>query len=148
MNNTLAFVTNTKTTETTRYSNQTFDHVLKFKGKYYGVKGNGIYLIGGADDAGTEIAASFTTTRHDFGSALYKRVPYLFPDTDAVINLTPVVDGVTHPTYQSSYDGKRIKPGRGIKGRYWAFTFANEAGAEMRLASTEVEVEVMTRKIS
>lgn len=148
MNNTMAFVTNTKTTETTRYSNQTFDHVLKFKGKYYGVKGDGVYLIGGADDAGTEIDASFTTTKHDFGSALYKRVPYLFPDTDTVINVVPVVDGVTHPAYQAGYDAKRVKLGRGIKGRYWAFTLTNEAGGNMRIASIEAEAEPMTRKIS
>lgn len=148
MDNLIAYVNNLKTEETTRYSNFTFDHVLKFKGKYYGIKADGIYLLEGVNDNGTQIDASFTTNKNSFGTLLLKRVPYVFLDTDTNTTLTPTVDDVVQPEYAAGYDGKRTKLGRGINGRYWAFTIKNILGAALRLNALELEPEVMTRKIS
>lgn len=148
MNNLIAYMTNTKTNETTRYSNFTFDHVLKFKGLYYGFKSDGIYLLTGADDDGTQIDASFRTNKSSFGSLLLKRVPYVFLDADTDTILMPSVDDIDYPEYTAGYDAKRTKLGRGIKGRYWSFAMRNVLGAPLRVKALEIELEVMTRKIS
>jgi len=147
MDMTLAYIVNAKTSETTRYSNFNFDHVLKFKGKYYGVAAGGVYLLEGADDIGTQIDARFRTAKNDFGTAHLKRVPYLFIDTDSDTMITPHVDDVQYPSYPSNYEGKRTKIGRGIKGRYWGFEFSNVSGASMRVNSAEFEPEVLSRKL-
>ena len=146
--NTMAYVTNMKTAETTRYNDYGFEHVIKKNGKHYGIKPEGIYLLEGLDDDGVELAAGFTLTKNDFKSSLYKRVPYIFVDSDNDTIITPTADGVTHPDYTSLYGGKRTKLGRGIKGRYWSFKFTNVAGGLMSIRGFEIEPELMTRRIS
>ena len=145
--NILAYVTNIKTGETTRYNDYPFDHVLKFHGKHYGIKSDGIYLLEGATDDGVQIKASFITAKNDFDSSLLKRVPYIFTDTDRDTFVTPHVDDSEYPSYSSNFAGKRTKLGRGIKGRYWSFEFSNVGGGEMRMRGFEIEPEVMTRRV-
>jgi len=146
--NTHAFVTNTKTGESTRYENYGFDHVLKFNGSYYGVKSGGIYLLEGETDDGVQFEASFRTAKNDFNTSLYKRVPYLFVDSDYESKVTPFVDDIEQVEYSSGFDGKRTKIGRGIRGRYWSFLFRSVGGGELRIRGIELMPEVMTRRIS
>lgn len=146
--NTLAYCINTATKETTSYNNYEFDHVIKFHGKHYGVKADGIYLLEGVTDDGIQIESSFTTAKNDFESSLLKRVPYIFVDTDEDTIIRPIVNGIDYPDYVSLYGGKRTKLGRGINGRYWSFKFSNISGGLMRVRGFEIEPEVMTRRIS
>ncbi len=146
--NTLAYVTNIKTGETTRYNDYAFDHVLKFHGKHYGIMPDGIYLLEGSTDNGVQIESGFTTSKNDFGSSLLKRVPYIFVDTDKETQILPIVDNVIYSKYLSKYTGKRTKLGRGMKGRYWSFEFSNIVGKAIHIRGIEIEPEVMTRRIS
>lgn len=148
MNNTIARVTNTATMETTTYSNFTFDEVIKFNGRHYGVKNDGIYLLEGENDGGSEITGSFLTNKNHLGTQLLKKGAYIFIDSDNPTELTAIADDISSPAYQAEYAGKRTKIGRGIVGRYWAFTMKNLTGSRMRIRGMDAELEVMTRKIS
>ena len=149
MNNTLAYVTNTKTKQTTRYNNYDFDHVVKFHGKHYGVKVDGLYLLEGNSDDGVQIESSFRINKNDFGVSQLKRVPYLYVDSDDDTDVTPHIDGTDSGfIYLAAFDGKRTKLGRGLKGRYWSFEFSSIGGIGFRVRGVEIEPEVMTRKYS
>lgn len=54
------------TDEVTRYTNFPFDKIIRFKGGYYGVSANGLFLLGGDTDAGTPIPWAWKTFEDDF----------------------------------------------------------------------------------
>ncbi|MDD5084219.1 MAG: hypothetical protein PHT88_04830 [Candidatus Moranbacteria bacterium] len=125
--NAVAYVLNIHSTESTRYSNYPFLHIIAIGSKYYGVTGTGLYEINAtiATDAlpvaGTAINGKVTLKDTDFGDFHSKHVPYVYLNSDTATRVTPIVDGARKGTYASSFSGKKTKLGKGNSGRYWTF---------------------------
>lgn len=120
-----AFVMNIMSNEVSRYTEYPFMHIARVGSVYYGVKSDGLYALTGNNDDGATIASSITTKDTDFGVFQSKNVPYIYVDTDAELDVTPIVDEVETNTYTATFGGRKVKLGRGNKGRYWAFKLDN-----------------------
>jgi hypothetical protein len=125
INNSVAYVLNIHTGESTRYTNFPFLHVIAIGGQFYGVKNDGFYLLEGADDDGAVINGSITTKETDFGSFHSKRMAYAYLNSDTKTKITPFVDGVQKTHVDSSFGGHKTKMAKGNSGRYWKFKIEN-----------------------
>lgn len=123
--NAVAYVMNVRTTESTRYSNFNFLHIITIGGKPYGVKEDGLYLLEGDTDMGTAINGTIVTKETDFGIYNSKRVPKIYLNTDTRTKITPFVDDKPGPQYLSEFTGRKANLGRGLEGRYWRFKIEN-----------------------
>jgi len=119
--NTEALVMNLLTSEVSRYTNYPFMHLIKIGKEYYGVKSDGLYLLGGTTDLTSAVTGTVITKDTDFGVFQSKNVPYLYVNGDDTYKVTPIVDGVNKTSQNSQFSGRKIHLGRGSKGRYWAF---------------------------
>jgi hypothetical protein len=119
--NTEALVMNVVNNAVTRYVNYPFMHIATIGGKSYGVKSDGLYLLDGNTDLTAAINGTIITMEDDFGIFQSKNVPYVYLNGDDTYKVTPIVDGVNKPSVKSTFKGRKAHPGRGNKGRYWAF---------------------------
>jgi len=133
--------------ETTQYTNYDFQYIVRFNGLYYGVRSDGLYLLEGSTDNGDPISAKFKTSMMDFGTALHKRVPYMYIDTEYNTQVTPYAEGVATSTFEAAHDGRRVRLARGPRGRFWEFEVTNLGGNEMKVGSLEAYAQVLTRKV-
>jgi hypothetical protein len=118
MSNTIAYVLNVHTGESTRYTNQPFMHIIHLGGKAYGVKSDGLYLLEGTTDSGTAISGVLTTKDTDFGSFQSKRLEMVYLNSDTATTITPYYDGIATPVVTSGFGGRRTKMAKGANGRY------------------------------
>jgi len=125
INNSVAYVLNITTEESTRYTNYDFMHIITIGGKHYGVKSDGLYLLQGDTDDGTAINGSIKTKDSDHGVYASKRLAYIYMDSESPTTITPFVDGVEKPKHASSFGGRKTKMARGNKGRYWQLKVEN-----------------------
>lgn len=140
----VAFVMNAKTAQVSRYTNYPFNNIIAVNEKYYGVKSDGLYLLEGETDLNTAIVGSITTKDDDFGVMQSKNVPFIYLGCDdKLIAVTPIVDGVTGPTFVESFDGRKVKMARGNKGRYWRFRIDKIK----KLQSLETLQETLDRRV-
>jgi len=147
VNNVVAYSVNVTSNETTIYTPYEFDSILRIFNKYYGVKSTGLYLLEGVDDDGVNIDVKIKTSMMDFGTALHKRVPYMYMDSDNDTLITPFIDDVPSEQHQSGFAGRRTKLGRGNSGRFWGFEVVNVEGNEFKLGSLEAYAQTLNRKV-
>lgn len=121
------------------YQNYPFNSFAKIGNSYYGANENGLYLLEGSDDAGTDIDAQFTTGKMSFGPNKSRVAnSYLAMRNDGRMLLKTITDDdVEHWHEITSSDwtlnDKRVKLGRGVKSRYWQFTICNADGADFEI---------------
>jgi hypothetical protein len=146
--NSVGYVMNVRTTESTTYSNYPFMHIITIGGLPYGITSDGLYLLKGDKDTVsvsniTEINAAITTKETDFGQYNGKRVPKMYLNTDTMTRITPFVDGKSSLSYQSIFTGRKASLGRGLEGRYWRFKVENIK----KLEGLEFLPEVIQRRV-
>jgi len=126
LSNSIAYVLNVHTTESWKYTNYPFMHIIHIAGKPYGVKADGLYLLEGATDSGTAINGTVTSKDTDFGIFASKNVHEAYLNSDTATTIQPTVDGVLAPSaYPSSFGGRKVDIARGLEGRYWKFKIDN-----------------------
>lgn len=138
-----AFIMNIHTTEVTQYTNYQFTHIIHIGNKPYGVKSDGLYLLEGLDDNGTQINGAITTKETDFGAYQSKNVNSIYLNSDTETSITSFVDGEEQHTYTSKFNGRKTKLGRGAKGRYWQFKIENIS----RLEGAEILPQPLQRRV-
>jgi hypothetical protein len=136
--------TNIHNGETTRFEGFDFKALGYMHGTTYGLTANGIYQLGGSTDAGAPIAASFRFNPSNFGIPARKRVPYLYVDNDAQVEVGLTVDDQPVGTFAGL---KRVRLARGAIGQYFAFDIANQGGDEFRIKNIELLIEPTSRRI-
>jgi len=142
-----AYAMNIHSAETSIYTNYDFSYIIRLGASYYGVKSDGLYLLEGATDADTAINARIKTSMMDFETALHKRVPYVYLDTEFDTTITPYVEGAATGEYTAGFNGRRTHLARGPRGRQWEFEVKNVDGGDMKLGSLEALAQVITRKV-
>lgn len=148
-----SYAINLATGAVSHYTNFPFDNVVRFKGRFFGIKADGIFEIGANTDAGEPIAATLTTFMTNFGESNNKRVlwAYILGRLDDDMDVTVSPDEGLAYTYKTSgaNDGTmrthRAKVGRGLKGNYFSFTFENVAGADFEIDYVDFLYDVTTR---
>ena len=152
----LAYVVNANTLALTTYNNYNFNSFAKLGGKYYGAADDGIYELSGANDNGTQIAASVTLGKQDFNSELLKTMPSVYVGLSATgaMILKVVTDTgsarlykLATPTNTTALQSGRFKLGRGVTSRYWQFELQNVDGSDFTLDSITLHTVVLSRRI-
>lgn len=143
----IAYAMTISSAETTKYTNYDFDYIVRLAGKYYGFKPEGMYLLEGSSDEGEAIACRFKTSMLDFETALHKRVPYLYIDTEQDTTVTTYVEDQIAGTYTAGHNGRRVRLARGPRGRQWEFEVTNISGNDLKVGSLELFAQVLSRKV-
>jgi FG-GAP repeat len=141
-----AFVMNINTNQVSRYTNYPFNTIIAVSNRYYGVMSDGLYLLSGNNDNDVDVLVNGTirTKDDDFGDMRDKNIPYAYVGSDDKdLTITPIVDSVIYPTYYTRFNGRRVKMGRGIKGRYWSLRIDNITN----LHALELMPDVIQRKV-
>lgn len=123
-----------------QYTNYPFNGFVCLDGGtalYVGTADDGVYLLEGNDDAGTDITASIKTALMDFGSGVLKRMPEVliaFAGGDQVVCKVITTHPRTGAQIESIYTASvppgaalhnaPIKPGQGLTSRYWQFALS------------------------
>jgi len=138
----------------TEYNNYNFNSIAKIGTSYYGANDSGIYLLEGADDAGTDIAVRIKMGAFDFGAGYKSRVPqaYIGVRTDGKIIVKTYADDGKERWYETQalhgdLSTQRAKLGKGVVSRYWQFELVNRAGEEVELEQIEFLPVVLTRRV-
>ena len=134
---------------TTYDEDYSLQRVCRFRGEYYGISSDGLYLLGGEDD----VEVVIETGREDFGSAYYKRLTAGYVLANTVEHYTATV--LSSDEYEREFsmqsnrrDGvhtRRFKPARGVTSRGWGVRI-DHVGPRFELHDVELVGEVLTRK--
>ena len=128
MSHVMTQVTNTVTNSVTVFENYPFNSLASFQGKYLGASDAGLFVL---DDANSveSIEATLTTGELHFGSEMQKRCSdfYIGMRSKGDITLIVTTDEDEQGTYVIQPLGvetlkqRRVKIGKGLKGKYWTF---------------------------
>ncbi|RST54102.1 hypothetical protein [Variovorax sp. DXTD-1] len=137
----------------TTYSNYPFNSFARIGDRYYGAKLDGLFLLGGADDAGQPINAAICPGNLDFGSPQQKTISEAFigAASKCPLKLKVAVPGsefeYAAETHSDELKQHRFKLGKGLKANYLIPVFYNQDGSDFEVDSLEFEVADLSRKI-
>ena len=144
--------------QVTRYDDAwDFDHVIRWRNRYYGVKATGMYLLGADLDGADPIAWTLKTGMSKMGSNQKKtcREGIVYGRVGAGLTGSVTIRG--DDTTRKSYDAivqadevaeaTRIKYGRGIKAVYWSFGLADPDGGPADIDSLQFDAAELSRKV-
>lgn len=147
-----AWVVNTESNASTRYDNYGFNSFATVRGKQFGARQDGLYLLAGADDAGVPISSGVALGMHDFGTQALKRLDSVYAGVSSTGALfIKVGDGVNSYSYRARRNDDRMKVqrfdiGRGIRTNYFTFDLTSDADA-FELDSVTFHVLPTNRRI-
>lgn len=157
----VGIVLNTEGLQPSEYANWDFNSFARDGDTFYGAKEDGIYVLEGDTDQGAQIAFYLKTGRTDFGSAQLKGIDavYLGYNSSGDVRLKVITseNGLTQENWyalSSAYSGSgdapdagRVKTGKGLRSRYWAFEITNMGGADLSLYDMKLLPVIMKRKV-
>lgn len=142
---------------TSTYENFGFNSFGKVGDEYIGVRGDGVYLLGGDDDAGAAIRGSIGYGKQKFDSNALKRMvsAYAGVASSGTMYLKVIVDDGTggkeyiYAARRSDdfHRMQRIDVGLGIEATYLTFELFNSDGCDFELATVEFVAVGLTRRI-
>lgn len=150
---------NAVTKGVTEYANYPFNSFAQLNGQLYGALDDGLYLLDGADDAGTDISAYARTALSRIAQGRQAQVDtaYLGYSSDGSMQLKTIVTEPTGAKTSRVYElnmqnaaatrSGRIKLGRGVKSAYWAFEIGNVLGSDFTIDIVELHVLALSRRI-
>lgn len=138
--------------ETTHYTQFPFTQIVRFRGSYFGVATDGLYLLEGPDDNGEPIPWSWRTAPDDFGTPQRKAVEscYFGGSMQAdTVSLYVGEDGSEVQTFDgvrgANIQNYRQRLGRGNRSRYYAIGAAGSG--ELNLDDLDFSWSKLTRRI-
>lgn len=152
-------VLNTESKGVTEYQNFPFNSFGPFAGSYIGVADDGVYLLEGTDDNGTQIQSYIRTGLSQIANGKKLRIP------DAFFGVTTTGDLVmkvitTHPSgtkvenwyklekrVADANRTTRVTLGRGLESVYWAFELISVQGSQFGLDTLKLNPIVLERLI-
>lgn len=141
--------------EVSHYIGMPFNQIVRFEDEYYGVAADGLYLLGGDTDNGAAIGWGFETSLTDFGDKQMKRAVSVYVGGRLVEGMTANVfvgEKATQPYTYGTPRGDdaqnyRVKFGKGMKSRYYAFGLEDTAGRDFEVDSLDFEIYSLDRAI-
>lgn len=147
-----AWVVNADSNASTRYDGFGFNSFAAFGGKHYGCRADGVYLLGGANDAGRPIIGGVNFGQHDFGTQSLKSMDAVYVGVSSSGALfLKVGDGQKEYTYRARRNDPRMKTqrfdtGRGLRSNFFTFDLTNDGDA-FELDSVAFNVIASNRRI-
>lgn len=148
-----AWAVNTATSASTRYENYSFNSLMIVRGRPFGVKPSGVYLLAGATDAGAPIQQGVALGKHDFGTQVLKHIEAVYVGVSSTGQLLlRIGDGEGAYTYQARRVDphtkvQRFDPGKGLRANYFTFDLLNEYGGQFELDNITFNIAATKRRI-
>ena len=135
--------------EVTRYTDYPFERIVRWRGSYYGMAADGLYLLEGSTDNGQPIEWALRTGTTDFGKAEKKNTAsaYVGGRLGAATTFTVFTGEKRDDSYAyttprgTTAQNYRQKFGRGLDARYYAFGLAGAGDMEI----DDLDIEVVMR---
>ena len=152
-----AWVFNTDNLGLTQYTNYNFNSFMECKGKMYGVREDGLYLLEGTTDTGTAIDTLMATGDLHFGTHIRKAIPraylYVTKPGDLVLRTISYHYGQAQEHFyeitlrpEDTVGVHRLRLRREIRAEAWAFEIKNVNGGDFELQGAEVLPVLLTRR--
>ena len=148
-----AWVVNLDTNASSTYENFAFSSYAQCGDAYFGAMPDGVYRLGGADDAGGDIDASIDLGSGVLGTTYQKRLTecYLGVASEGQMALRMTVEGATYDYATRGFSPElkmqRVDIGKGIKANYFALELHNSEGCDFELDKVEFRLSELTRRI-
>jgi len=155
----LAWVMNVETGAPSFYDNFEFTSMIEYKGLLLGSSNEGLFLLGrsGDDtDGGVKVRSELVTGLLDWNSTYLKRLRDVYLGyTGGQLELD--IETYNQPVPKYTYylverdadapRNNRIRPGRGLKSRFWRFTLRNVSGKWHQVYDISANVDVSNRRL-
>lgn len=148
-----AWAVNAETNGSTRYDNYLFNSLMTIKGKPFGVKPTGVYLLEGATDGGTKTQAGVSFGTHDFNTQVLKRIEAVYVGVSSTGALVlKISDGKQEYAYRARRADDRMKvqrfdPGKGLRANYFTFELLAQDGQAFELDNITFNLAATKRRI-
>lgn len=142
----VGWITNLTLEETTKFTNFGFMNVVRLGNNIYGVKSDGLYLLGATTDNSTAISSYITTHPQNYKQQTYKRIPYMYVQTPYPVSITSYVDSQTVGAATTDHGTQKVVLSKGTQGYYWSFKIANVAPNSFKLDGIEPFIDFMKRR--
>lgn len=148
------YALNTENFGVTTFSNYDFNSFANFNNSYIAASSSGLFLLSGNTDYGEQI--NMEITKKQFGGDVRNnkrfRDVFIATETDGPVEVELQVDNETYvyqkdPYYDldSELQTVRIKPGKGLWGRYLKMTLRNRGGGYLYLEDISLDIDVKER---
>lgn len=149
----IGWIINPNLMASTALDNYDFTGFGQHKGRYYGIRPDGLYVLEGDTDDGVQIESFISLGNRNFNTAKQKRVPhaYIGASTDGRMVLKVIVHGqeylyaVRNPSTDMAE--QRVDIGRGLRSNYWNFELMNREGADFEIDTIKFMPIVLERRI-
>jgi hypothetical protein len=152
-----AWTLNTESLGATEYTNFNFNSFARFNNRYYATGEDGIYLLEGADDDGTDIAANIRTGIESLGTEYMKSIPNVYigykTDGQMVLKTVTTSAGVKKENWyalnavqKDVASDNRFSIAKGVHSVYWQFELANYEGSDFELENLKLWRLVLSRR--
>lgn len=149
----VGWIINPNLMASTALDNYDFTGFGQHKGRYYGIRPDGLYVLEGDTDDGVQIDSFVSLGNKNFNTAKQKRVPhaYIGASTDGRMVLKVIVHGqeylyaVRNPSTDMAE--QRVDIGRGLRSNYWNFELMNREGADFEIDTIKFMPIVLERRI-
>lgn len=149
----VGWIVNPNLSASTALDNYDFTGFGQHKGKHYGIRPDGLYVLEGDTDNGVQIDSFVSLGNRNFNTAKQKRVPhaYIGASTDGRMVLKVIVNGqeylyaVKNPSTDMAE--QRVDIGRGLRSNYWNFELMNREGADFEIDTIKFMPIVLERRI-
>lgn len=149
----VGWIINPNLSASTALDNYDFTGFGQHKGKHYGIRPDGLYVLEGDTDNGTQIDSFISLGDRNFNTAKQKRVPhaYIGASTDGrmvlkvIVNRQEYLYAVKNPSTDMAE--QRVDIGRGLRSNYWNFELMNREGADFEIDTIKFMPIVLERRI-
>ena len=142
----------------TEYSGFGFNSYARIGGNYFAAGNNGLYQLGGDDDAGVDIQAYILTGMLDFGGHMMSRTPRMYfdfsGDSGLAVSVYTSTDGLrrteafTLSLPAAPVDRSACLPlGRGLPSHFWQYRVSNVTGGSLEFTRCAPHVIPLSRSV-
>ena len=142
----------------TEYLGFAFNSYARIGGNYFAAGNNGLYQLGGDDDAGVDIQAYILTGMLDFGGHMMSRTPRMYfdfsGDSGLAVSVYTSTDGLrrteafTLSLPAAPVDRSACLPlGRGLPSHFWQYRVSNVTGGSLEFTRCAPHVIPLSRSV-
>lgn len=152
MREAIQYAVNATTGALGRYENFGFTQFAFAGGRTYGITEDGLYRIGGEDDAGDMLNASIDFGASDYGTAKSKRVSSVYAGiaTDGGVYIRVSGDSDGERVYRATAhrDEARAVTAKGVVARHWRVRLELTDASYADLDNMEIEIGASQRRLN
>jgi len=130
----------------TSWPSYAFTRIWRVGNKFFGIAKNGVFELKGNTDDTTVYSSKFRLSRNTLKTNALKRVPYVRLNNNTSGTATAIADMGVSVSSITFTNAERVKFGRGLKGRTFAFEIETTV-ADFNIQNMEIFEEKLQRGV-